>query len=337
MTDEITLFTPMLLALAATGFALVALAMGPLRRYLINRDLLARPNERSNHTVPTPQGGGLVVIAVLLPLWWLVADRPTLHVLVPAFVLAALSWLDDKHSLSPLVRFSSHILAVAIALWVEPTLAQPLADILPRPVAVAIIAVGWVWFINLFNFMDGIDGITGAETAAIGLGVAAVVMMAGLALALGALGICAVAVACGFLLWNWHPARIFLGDVGSVPLGFLLGWLLLSLAAQGPWAAALILPAYYLSDATITLLRRLARGEKVWRAHREHFYQRPVIAGVPHSRVTLEIVACNLVLIGIAVFQAQLHPLLACAMAAVPVIILLVSLHHAGTRRNTGG
>ena len=337
MTDAITLFTPMLLALAATGFALVALGMGPLRRYLVKRDLLARPNERSNHTVPTPQGGGLVVIAVLLPLWWLVADRPMLHVLIPAFVLAAVSWLDDRRNLSPLIRFSSHILAVAIALWIEPALAQPLADLLPRPVAVAIIAIGWVWFINLFNFMDGIDGITGAETASIGLGVAAVVMTAGLPDELGALGLCAAAVTAGFLLWNWHPARIFLGDVGSVPLGFLLGWLLLSLAAQGPWAAALILPGYYLSDATITLLRRLVRGEKVWRAHREHFYQRPVIAGLPHSRVTLLIVACNLALIGIAVFQARLGPLLSCALAAVPVIILLVSLHLAGNRRNTNG
>src|SRR5690606_27746163 len=122
-------------------------------------------------------------------------------------------------------------------------------------------------------------------TAAIGLGVALFAGAAGGEPALVALGLAVAGAAFGFLPWNWQPARIFLGDVGSVPLGYALGWLLLSLAAAGAWAAALILPLYYLADATLTLMRRLARGERVWQAHREHFYQRATQAGRSHAAV----------------------------------------------------
>ncbi len=114
-------------------------------------------------------------------------------------------------------------------------------------------------------------------------------------------GLALLAGALGFLWWNWHPARIFLGDVGSVPLGFLIGWLLLVLAKNGHWQAALILPLYYLADATITLIRRALRGEKVWQAHREHFYQQAVRRGLSHADVVRHVLALNLVLVLLAV------------------------------------
>ena len=130
---------------------------------------------------------------------------------------------------------------------------------LPAALDMAAAALLWVWFVNLYNFMDGIDGIAGSETAAIGIGLA-LFAIAGIgndpALAAPAAVIAAAAI--GFLVWNWAPARIFLGDVGSVPLGYLLGFLLLAAASRGHWKLALILPLYFLADATITLLRRLA-------------------------------------------------------------------------------
>ena len=157
---------------------------------------------------------------------------------------------------------------------------------LPPALDMAAAALLWVWFVNLYNFMDGIDGLAGSETAAIGIGLAlfAVVGTGGdPALAAPAAAIAAAAI--GFLVWNWAPARIFLGDVGSVPLGYLLGFLLLATAARGYWKFALILPLYFLADATITLLRRLARGERVWLPHREHFYQQAVQRGLGHAAV----------------------------------------------------
>ncbi|MCC7166133.1 MAG: hypothetical protein IT565_01035, partial [Rhodospirillales bacterium] len=129
----------------------------------------------------------------------------------------------------------------------------------------------------------------------------------------------------GFLVWNWAPARIFLGDVGSVPLGYLLGWLLLLLAARGWWAAALILPGAYLADATLTLLKRIARREKIWQAHRSHFYQRAVQQGLGHGAVALRFLIANLLLIGLAVLSLG-EPLLALGLAAIVVAALLVHL-----------
>jgi UDP-N-acetylmuramyl pentapeptide phosphotransferase/UDP-N-acetylglucosamine-1-phosphate transferase len=157
----------------------------------------------------------------------------------------------------------------------------------------ALSGVAWLWFVNLFNFMDGIDGLAGSETAAIGLGAVLLASIGAVGVVPGALGLVLVGAALGFLLWNWQPAKIFLGDVGSIPLGYLIGWLLLALAAQGHWVAALLLPGYYLADASLTLARRLMRGERIWQAHREHFYQHAVRQGRSHAQVVLAISITN--------------------------------------------
>jgi len=135
----------------------------------------------------------------------------------------------------------------------------------------------------------------------------------------------AAAMLC-LLVWNWAPAKLFLGDVGSVPLGYLIGWLLLAAAADGAWAAALILPLYYLADATITLAWRAARGVKIWQAHREHFYQRAVQGGASHARVAAQVLACNAVLIVLAVVAARGSVWPALLMSAGVVAALLVRL-----------
>jgi UDP-N-acetylmuramyl pentapeptide phosphotransferase/UDP-N-acetylglucosamine-1-phosphate transferase len=190
--------------------------------------------------------------------------------------------------------------------------------------AVAVLA--WTWFINLYNFMDGIDGITGIETVCIAAGLA----ICGFALPQD---LVLIAASLGFLLWNWHPARIFLGDSGSVPLGYLLGWLLLSLAGSGHPAAALILPAYYLADATLTLLRRASRLEPVWRAHRQHFYQRAVQGGASHAAVARLVLVGDLALMAAALLSER-RPWTGLAMAALVTVLILTTLRHLGRRQS---
>jgi len=294
--------------------------------------VLDRPNERSLHEMPTPRGGGIAVVAAILFAWLLAisagAATPRLiAVAAGAVLLGAVSWRDDRGGLSPAVRFAVQLVAVALGM---PALAPEglvFQGWLPTWLEIAAAALAWVWFINLFNFMDGIDGIAGSEAAAIGVGLALFAMVgAGSDPAFAALAGAIAAAAVGFLVWNWAPARIFLGDVGSVPLGYLLGFLLLAAAARGHWKIALILPLYFMADATITLLRRLLRGERIWTPHRQHFYQQAVQRGLGHADVVRRVIAADLVLVGCGWAAENGWGFAALAVAAAAVLLLLASL-----------
>jgi UDP-N-acetylmuramyl pentapeptide phosphotransferase/UDP-N-acetylglucosamine-1-phosphate transferase len=214
------------------------------------------------------------------------------------------------------------VLAGVAALPGGPVLQGALPPALDRAAA----ALLWLWFVELYNFMDGIDGITGIETACISLGAAWVLTLEnGFGDGSAYLALTALAAAVGFLPWNWHKAKIFLGDVGSVPLGYVMGWFLLLLASKGYWAPALILPLYYLADATITLVRRMARGERFWQAHRSHFYQRAAARDGDHAAVATLILAGNLTLLALALL-AVIHPLTGLALAIAVTGAMLVVL-----------
>ncbi|MBT5752563.1 MAG: UDP-N-acetylmuramyl pentapeptide phosphotransferase, partial [Rhodospirillaceae bacterium] len=187
---------------------------------------------------------------------------------------------------------------------------------------------------NLFNFMDGIDGITGIEASTIGAGLFLLALFSGTDPGIGIFGLTITAAALGFLWWNWPPARIFIGDVGSAPLGFLLGWLLLGLAISGAWAAALILPLAYLTDATWTLLRRLIRGEKVWQAHAQHFYQRALGLGMRHSDVARFFLITDLGLVALALASTAKSFPGAPWLALSGACVLVFGLFHRLTRKN---
>ncbi|MBT7136678.1 MAG: glycosyltransferase family 4 protein [Rhodospirillaceae bacterium] len=298
--------------------AAVFTGTGVLLPFLRARAILDLPNERSSHDVPTPKGGGIVVIGVGLAAWVGVGfyfdAGAFLTWVVPAgaLLLAGLSWIDDLRGLTPIVRLVAQITAVVAMLMLRPDSEPFFQGLLPGFLDALLAGVLWVWFINLFNFMDGIDGITGVETLVIGVGIG---LTGG---AMGVYGIILAGAALGFLKWNWHPAKVFMGDVGSVPLGFLLGWLLLDLAGSGHWAAALILPGYYLADATTTLLRRAVKGEKVWQPHRQHFYQQAVQRGLSHAMVAAGIALLGSLLVNLA-WQAN-H---GWAMPALAVAIVL--------------
>ncbi len=316
-----------LVSLAAT-----LLFTGILVRVLRRRRILDHPNERSSHETPTPRGGGIAVIAVVLSAGALIAllSRSAPAGLWPilggAGVLAGISWLDDLKGLGALPRLAAQSAAVVLGLVFLPAESLVFQGLLPEFADRLLAGLAWIWFINLFNFMDGIDGIAGVEAVCIGAGLFVVQQGLG-GNALIALTIAGAAL--GFLWWNWQPARIFLGDVGSVPLGYLLGWLLLSAAAAGAWAPALILPLYYLADASLTLVRRLLRGERIWAAHREHAYQRAVQGGMSHAQTVRIITAGNVALIGLAVVAGGGWPIAALGASAFVVLLVLSALYRA--------
>ena len=294
--------------------------------------VLDRPNERSSHVAPTPRGGGIAVIAAILCGWLLVmaaglAPPRVGVVMAAAALLAAVSWRDDLGGLSPVIRLAAQFVAVGFGLLAMPPVGGVFQGLLPPALDAATAALVWVWFVNLFNFMDGIDGIAGSEAAAIAFGlVLFAVAGVGRDPGLAALAAAIAAAALGFLAWNWAPARVFLGDVGSVPLGYLLGFLLLTTAVRGHWKLALILPLYFLADATLTLLRRLLRGERVWQAHRQHFYQRAVRRGLGHADIVRRVIAANLVLVGLGWAAENSWGAAGLALAAAVVAALLASL-----------
>jgi len=314
--------------------ALVAavLATRSILGWLRRQAILDHPNERSSHRIPTPRGAGLAVVPVVLLGWASLASSGAVSaevwpIIAIATVLMLVSWLDDRRGLHAGIRLAIHLAAAVIGVMCLPEGASISQGLLP-PVADHVLAVlAWAWFANLFNFMDGIDGITGTESASIGLGIAAVAVVMGTDPSPEALVL--AGAACGFLIWNWHPAKIFLGDVGSVPLGYLLGWLLIEMAARGQWAAALILPAYYLADATITLVRRALAGEKLWQAHKRHFYQIALRGGANHATVVRWIAGANIALIALAAASVD-HPVPALIAAGLVVAALLAQLARMG-------
>lgn len=259
-------------------------------QYLAIVDL---PDERRNHKIPTPRGGGIAVIFFAI-MFMIVASADS-HFLGAAFFLAILCLVDDVRGVSVRLRFLIQALLVAWMMWALP--GQVFQGILPLwadKLASGVILLG---FLNLYNFMDGIDEITSIETFSIALGITAVYALSE-TLHIGVVADAWIITGAvfGFWYWNRHPAQIFLGDSGSVPLGFMMGTLLLILASRGFWQAALIIPSYYFVDGGVTLLRRVLRREKIWQAHSEHAYQKAVRAGWSHKDVTSHIFVLNLLL-----------------------------------------
>ena len=296
-------------ALTLSIFAVVAAALlsaGTTRAILpwLLQHALAKPNARSSHRVPTPQGGGIAVIAATLAVAGTIAAwAATVPLNIPIALSAAtlfiaiVGFADDIKSIPVLSRLLLQALAVGAILF---TASSDLRIVPACPLWIerGLLLLAGLWFVNLVNFMDGLDWMTVAE----------VVPITGAMIAVGSLGEFPVsptivaAALCGAMLgfapFNRPVARIFLGDVGSLPIGLLLGWCLLQLAWSQHIAAALLLPLYYLADATVTLLRRLVRREPFWAAHRSHFYQRATDNGFTVLRVVSEVFALN---VGLAV------------------------------------
>jgi UDP-N-acetylmuramyl pentapeptide phosphotransferase/UDP-N-acetylglucosamine-1-phosphate transferase len=331
--DEINLLGPLaalIIVAAATGTAaLTAILLPVLRRYTV-----AGPNARSSHKIPTPQGGGIaVIIATMATIIVVTAVSPTFNagtsfgwIFVAVSALTILGAIDDVAGLAAPPRLLFQVVAVGIVVAVLPANLH-LLPMLPRWVERAVLVVGGLWFVNVVNFMDGIDWISVAEVVPISAGLAFLGLFGALPPQgmLAALALCGAMI--GFAPFNRPVARLFLGDAGSLPIGLLLVWLLILVAGNGHLAAALLLPLYYLADATVTLIRRLVKGELLMSAHRMHYYQQAFDGGYTVLQIVAHVFVLNLALIALAVatiiYPSNMGQIIALAIGGVLVVALL--------------
>ncbi|BCO09738.1 glycosyl transferase [Desulfolithobacter dissulfuricans] len=275
-----------------------------LRRYALSHSLLDVPNQRSSHTVPTPRGGGLAIVVSFLALTCFLVLTANLSIPVLLGLAGAGAWvalvgfLDDRGHIPARWRLLAHFAGAAWALaW--------LGGLPSIPVPGCRLDLGWsgnvlaavylVWLLNLYNFMDGIDGIAGIEAITVCLGAAMLAWLTGAGLLAWLLPLLLASAVLGFLCWNFPVARIFMGDAGSGFLGVTLGVLSIQAAWEVPrlfWAW-LILLGVFIVDATLTLLRRMVRGEKLYQAHRSHGYQHAARKYGSHRVVSLTVGAIN--------------------------------------------
>jgi UDP-N-acetylmuramyl pentapeptide phosphotransferase/UDP-N-acetylglucosamine-1-phosphate transferase len=301
-----TFSEPLLSLFAVLAAALLSAGMTWALRPVLLRHALATPNARSSHRVPTPQGAGIAVIAATVAVAaavtacaGTVAQSIPVAAFAAALFMAVVGFADDVKSIPVVTRLLLQALAVGAIIFTVPGEIR-IAPPCPLWIERGLLLLAGLWFVNLVNFMDGLDWMTVAE----------IVPITGAMVVLGSLGefplpaTLVAAALCGAMLgfapFNRPVATIFLGDVGSLPIGLLLGWCLLQLAYHQQFAAALLLPMYYLLDATATLLRRLARREPFWAAHRSHFYQRATDNGFTVSQVVGQVFALNIGLAALA-------------------------------------
>jgi UDP-N-acetylmuramyl pentapeptide phosphotransferase/UDP-N-acetylglucosamine-1-phosphate transferase len=278
---------------------------------LLIRYAMARPNARSSHKVPTPQGAGIAVISVALLVAGCsiaslsVSATPALWVLFGATILiATIGAIDDLRPISVTPRLLLQAVSIAAILFALPPTLQITPD-LPLWIERGLLLLAALWFVNLVNFMDGLDWITVAEVIPITAALVLIGFSGQLPLSTALIAAALCGATLGFAPFNRPVAKMFLGDVGSLPIGLLLAWCFLQLAYAHHLAAAILLPLYYLADATITLLRRLAKREPVWLAHRSHFYQRATDNGFAVIEVVRAVFVLNIglaVLAGLSIY-----------------------------------
>lgn len=335
------------LAVFAVSFCGVEL----FRRWSLKRELLDIPNERSSHTVPTPRGGGLIICIVSLIAFFIYAlvsgESFYLAYFAGAIVVAVISLIDDVKTVSPFWRILCHSLAAVLAvkfisgfanLWI------PFYGIIQTGFGGDVLAFFWiVWLINAYNFMDGIDGIAATQAVTAGIGWSLTGAFWGIENAWYYGGVL-TAASIGFLILNWQPAKIFMGDVGSAFLGYTFAVLPLLTAKQTRSnEISALLPLlgiifvwFFVFDSIFTFFRRVLRGEKVWEPHRRHIYQKFVISGISHAKTTLLYGAASVILVGTAILALKSPQIYAPLVIGAVFVetILLVLIWIAVSRRH---
>lgn len=283
-----------------SAFLLTYIGVEIFRRWSLRRELFDIPNERSSHVEPTPRGGGLIIDVVCLALFLIYClifqTNDYWSYFAGAIIVVLVSWLDDLYTVSSIWRFLCHSLAAILVVWglgFWETVYIPFAGTIFFGQIGQVITFFWiVWMINAYNFMDGIDGIAGTQALTAGIGWLVIGGLYGIDNTAFYGGVVAFS-SLGFLIHNWQPAKIFMGDVGSAFLGYTFAVLpLIALKETGKEqfflpVIAVTLVLLFVFDSLITLFKRLLRREKVWQAHREHIYQNLVISGFSHSFVTI--------------------------------------------------
>jgi UDP-N-acetylmuramyl pentapeptide phosphotransferase/UDP-N-acetylglucosamine-1-phosphate transferase len=334
------------LGLGMAFVAAAAISFGLLLwlRPLLARYALAKPNARSSHEQPTPQGGGLAVIAAVIVVTAAVellvlprVDAPLQLAVVFASTigLALVGVTDDVRPIGAMPRLVLQTAAVTAVLATFPP-DMRIVPVFPLWLDRALALVGGIWLINLVNFMDGIDWMTVAEFVPVAAALAVFGMMGGIPPDATVVAVVLCGAMVGFAPLNRPVAKLFLGDVGSLPLGLLLGWLLALLAGKGHLVAAILLPLYYLADATFTLTRRFMNGERITQAHRSHFYQRALDGGLSVLQIVGCVFAVNLILAGLAAITlfnpSTTTQMTMLVLGIVIVVAVLWRFDHAASR-----
>ncbi|MEM7617241.1 MAG: glycosyltransferase family 4 protein, partial [Pseudomonadota bacterium] len=263
------------------------------------------PLNRSNHQNITPRGGGIAIFASIIIIYtaFIFLYSKNLYDLLPIICLVPIliiSFIDDIKNINFIARVAVQLISVSAGIYIiyfspensllslfshlldtdsqllvgdNYVLPRLFPNFIPLYLELLLIGIGWIWFINLYNFMDGIDGITVTQTITIAIGIIAMTLIASYDSKYIYLSLAIIGAILGFAIYNWHPAKIFMGDIGSVSLGYLLGFLLIELSLNGSYLAIILFLSYYLSDSGITITKRLIAGKKIWQAHSEHFYQ----------------------------------------------------------------
>ena len=311
------------------SFVIATLAVGLLAR---GRVALDKPNARSLHATPTPRTGGIGLILGVAAGWAVASPHMPLQLWIALALVIFVSLADDFHGLPAVTRLVAHLLAAALAV---PEVLNTNAS-LPLVLA-AVLATGWMC--NLYNFMDGSDGLAGGM-AVLGFSTyGAAAWLAG-STQFALLNLTIAAAAAGFLLHNVHPARIFLGDAGSIPLGFvaavfgLIGWQ----QQDWTWWFPILTFSPFIVDASVTLARRLFSGARIWEAHRDHYYQRLVQIGLGHRGTALAeyalMTVCALAALGaMTLTPSGQHVVL--GIAALVYLVLIAGIGRVWRRRTT--
>ena len=341
----------MALALSAAAFLATLWLTGQVRRYALTHQLLDVPNARSSHTVATARGGGVaIVLTTLVALLvlgsiGLLAWSSVRGLSGGGALVALIGFVDDRWHIAPRWRLLGHFAAASwVLVW--------LGGLPPLPAMGFVLELGWlghslaalylVWLLNLTNFMDGIDGIAGIEAITVSLGGALLYLVAVPGSTQWLAPLVLASATMGFLVWNWPPAKIFMGDAGSGFLGLMLATLSLQAAWVAPrlfWSWVVLLGAFVV-DATVTLIRRVARGEKFYEAHRSHAYQHAAQRWGAHLPVTLAVGAidlCWLLPVALLVALEMVEPLVGVLIAYAPLVAAAVWLDAGKPSPEVGG
>lgn len=290
-------------------------------KFLINffnkKDILDIPDHRSSHTTPTPTGAGIaIVISCVIGFllihnsqnfsnWkFAITTSELISTLITFIVLACLSFYDDRKDLSPILRILIHITAVIIGIMHLPDDFLLFDGKFPLITDRVILAIGWIWFINLYNFMDGIDGITAVETITITTGLIILGILGFLPIEIMQYSSIILVTFIAFIIFNWRPAKIFLGDVGTISFGYVIAWLLIRGSVEFSVLSLAILPMYHFIDATFTITKRAFKGEKIWQPHKQHYFQIALAKGRNHSQIVKRIALNNVFLLILSICAA---------------------------------
>ncbi len=322
-------------------FLATAMLTGVFRHYALKKGMMDVPNNRSSHVVATPRGGGIAVVIVFLSvLFFYLTDnainidsRYIASLFLGGATIAAVGFWDDHQHVPASWRSAIHLVAAFASLLVIPSL--PVINLFGYNLnlgwlAYPVYAIAIVWLLNLYNFMDGIDGIASVQAISVSGGAALILLLQGQQTWAALLFLLSICVA-GFLVWNWPPAKVFMGDACSGFLGFILGLLLVITSAEGSinlWSWIILLGVFWL-DATVTLVRRIFRGEKFYEAHRSHAYQRLSRRWQSHKKVTLSVLAINTLWLlpwALAATFVPTYSLLIFFVALTPLAYLILML-----------